>query len=72
MVFVNGGYGEIRAEMAAAGIGPIAVDLPVPDFAALAVALGGRGLDIATPAELGPAIAEALDYPGPTLLMVVE
>ncbi|MBB5872513.1 acetolactate synthase-1/2/3 large subunit [Allocatelliglobosispora scoriae] len=72
VVFVNGGYGEIRAEMAEAGIGPIAVDLPVPDFAALAVALGGRGVDIATPDELGPAIAGALAHPGPTLLMVVE
>ena len=32
VVFDNGGYGEIRAEMRDAGIEPLGVELPVPDF----------------------------------------
>ena len=43
VVFTNGGYGEIRAQMQAARIAPLGVDLPEPDFAALAIALGGHG-----------------------------
>ena len=38
VVFVNGGYGEIRAQMRQAGIAPVGVDLPVPDFVARASA----------------------------------
>lgn len=72
VVFANGGYGEIRAEMRTAGIEPLGVDLPVPDFAALAVALGGRGGAVATPDELPALLAEALAHPGPTLLIVNE
>jgi acetolactate synthase I/II/III large subunit len=72
VVFNNHGYGEIRAEMADGGITPLGVDLPSPDFVALAIALGGRGVAIDTPAQLGVALAEALKFPGPTLLVVPE
>ncbi|HKD96401.1 MAG TPA: thiamine pyrophosphate-dependent enzyme, partial [Micromonosporaceae bacterium] len=72
VVFDNGGYGEIRAEMAAGGIRPLGVDLPVPDFAGLAVALGGHGAAVATPEELRTALVAALDRPGPTVLVVPE
>jgi acetolactate synthase-1/2/3 large subunit len=72
VVFDNGGYGEIRAEMAAAGIRALGVDLPAPDFVGLAAALGGHGVVLATPDQLRTALAEALDRPGPTLLVVPE
>ncbi|WP_213452427.1 5-guanidino-2-oxopentanoate decarboxylase [Rhizomonospora bruguierae] len=72
LVFVNGGYGEIRAEMRDAGIAPFAVDLPVPDLAGLAAALGGRGVPLADPADLPGALAAALVHPGPTLLIAPE
>lgn len=72
LVFVNGGYGEIRAEMRAAGIDPLAVDLPVPDLVALAVALGGSGVPLAGPDALPDALSAALARPGPTLLIAPE
>jgi len=72
VVFCNGGYGEIRNEMADAGMAPIAVDLPAPDFAALAVAMGGRGIAVETPEALASALREALSHPGPTVIVVPE
>jgi acetolactate synthase-1/2/3 large subunit len=72
VVFDNGGYGEIRAEMRDAGIEPLAVDLPVPRFVDLARALGGHGAAPADPAELTTELLAALRRPGPTLLVVKE
>ncbi|MEV0270588.1 MAG: 5-guanidino-2-oxopentanoate decarboxylase [Hamadaea sp.] len=72
VVFVNGGYGEIRAEMRAASIDPIGVDLPVPDLIALATALGGAGFAVRTPDELRSLVKASLEHPGPTLLVVEE
>ena len=43
VVVENGGYGEIREEMLRRGDPPVAVELPAPDFAALAEALGCHG-----------------------------
>ncbi|MFI9030500.1 5-guanidino-2-oxopentanoate decarboxylase [Streptomyces sp. NPDC053560] len=77
VVFDNGGYGEIRDEMAARGDRPVAVDLPPPgvppvDLAALARAYGGHGARAGTPAELADALHEALRTPGPTVITVPE
>lgn len=72
VVFANGGYGEIRAEMAEAGIEPLGVALPEPDFVGLAAALGGVGVAVADPAALTRELAAALDRGGPTLLVVRE
>jgi 5-guanidino-2-oxopentanoate decarboxylase len=72
VVFDNGGYGEIRAEMAARGDTPTAVDLPPVDLPALARAYGGHGTRACTAEELRRAVAEALDTPGPTLITVPE
>src|SRR6185369_3217211 len=72
VVFCNGGYGEIRNEMADAGMAPIAVDLPAPDFAALAVAMGGRGIAVETPEALASVLRDALSHPGPTVIVVPE
>ena len=42
-----------------------------PDFAAYARNCGGYGTRVSDPAELGSAIAEALNYPGPALVEVL-
>ncbi|WP_369142827.1 thiamine pyrophosphate-binding protein [Streptomyces sp. R44] len=72
VVFDNGGYGEIREEMAARGDTPLAVDLPAVDLPALARAYGGRGAVVRSPEELADALALALTTPGPTVLTVPE
>ncbi|MFI1658144.1 5-guanidino-2-oxopentanoate decarboxylase [Streptomyces sp. NPDC020472] len=72
VVFDNGGYGEIREEMAARGDAPVAVDLPAVDLPALARAYGGRGAVVRSPEELADALALALTAPGPTVLTVPE
>ncbi|WP_052498984.1 thiamine pyrophosphate-binding protein [Streptomyces vietnamensis] len=72
VVFDNGGYGEIREEMAARGDTPTAVDLPSVDLPALARAYGGRGAVVRSPEELADALAHALSTPGPTVLTVPE
>jgi len=72
VVFVNGGYGEIRAQMRQAGIAPVGVDLPVPDFVALAQSLGGRGVVVELPGDVGHEVRAALERPGPTLVIVDE
>ncbi|MEV6016710.1 MULTISPECIES: 5-guanidino-2-oxopentanoate decarboxylase [unclassified Streptomyces] len=72
VVFDNGGYGEIRDEMAARGDTPTAVDLAPVDLPALARAYGGHGTRAYGPDELSAALAEALRTPGPTLIAVPE
>jgi acetolactate synthase-1/2/3 large subunit len=72
IVFDNGGYGEIRDQMRAAGIEPLAVDLPTPDLVALARALGGEGVRCGGPDEVATGLREALGRPGPTILVVNE
>ncbi|MEV7969836.1 thiamine pyrophosphate-binding protein [Sphaerisporangium sp. NPDC088356] len=72
VVSVNGGYGEIRAEMAERGMPPVAVDLHAPDFVLLARAYGARGLAAGTPGELREAVREAVRAPVPTVIVVKE
>ncbi|MFJ9808903.1 thiamine pyrophosphate-binding protein [Streptomyces sp. NPDC101158] len=72
VVFDNGGYGEIREEMAARGDAATGVDLPAVDLPGLARAYGGRGVVVGSPAELAAALAEALVTPGPTIVTVPE
>jgi Thiamine pyrophosphate-requiring enzymes [acetolactate synthase, pyruvate dehydrogenase (cytochrome), glyoxylate carboligase, phosphonopyruvate decarboxylase] len=72
VVFDNGGYGEIRDEMAARGDTPTAVDLAPVDLPALARAYGGQGTRAYSPDELAAALSEALRTPGPTLIAIPE
>ena len=72
LVFDNGGYGEIRDEMAARGDTPLAVDLPCPDLTALSRAYGGHGCSATTPEALAAALREALATPGPTVITIPE
>ncbi|MFI9048842.1 5-guanidino-2-oxopentanoate decarboxylase [Streptomyces sp. NPDC053427] len=72
VVFDNGGYGEIRDEMAARGDAPVAVDHPRLDLGALARAYGGHGVRADTPGALADALRTALTVPGPTVITVPE
>jgi thiamine pyrophosphate-dependent acetolactate synthase large subunit-like protein len=70
VVMNNGGFAEIREEMAGRGIAPIAVDVRSPDFPMLGKALGGEGVRVRGPAELASAVTEALGRDVPTLIEV--
>ncbi|MFB6713080.1 MULTISPECIES: thiamine pyrophosphate-binding protein [unclassified Streptomyces] len=72
VVFDNGGYGEIRDEMAARGDTPMGVDLPSVDLPALARAYGGHGARADTPEALARTLSRALTTPGPTVIAVTE
>ena len=49
-------------------IPPIGVDLQTPDLAALAVAMGARGVRTTSTADLPELVSRALDADGPTLI----
>ncbi|WP_139006316.1 thiamine pyrophosphate-binding protein [Arthrobacter crystallopoietes] len=70
VVFSNGGFNEIREGMVERDITPVAVEFEPPNFAQLAQALGGDGVNV----ESLPAFREALEKasvtPGPTLIHV--
>jgi thiamine pyrophosphate-dependent acetolactate synthase large subunit-like protein len=68
----NGGYGEIRREMAERGDEALGVDFESPDFAALGRALGCHGVRAATRAELDEALERALAADRPTVIHVPE
>jgi thiamine pyrophosphate-dependent acetolactate synthase large subunit-like protein len=71
IVVVNdGGYGEIRREMIAAGQPPLGVDLTTPDFAALARSFGARGETIEDPARLPELVGAAFGARTPTVIEV--
>lgn len=64
----NGGYGEIRQNMADRSLSPVGVDLVQPDWATLANAFGARGVTVDSVLELPLALKEALESSGTTLL----
>ncbi|MEJ8638696.1 thiamine pyrophosphate-binding protein [Streptomyces sp. MS2.AVA.5] len=72
VVFDNGGYGEIRDEMAARGDTPAAVDLAPVDLSGIARAYGGHGASATTPEALAAALTRAFATPGPTVITVPE
>jgi 5-guanidino-2-oxopentanoate decarboxylase len=72
VVFDNGGYGEIRAEMAERQQVPQPADLKTPDLAQISRAYGGHGGTVRSPAELAAAVQEALGRPGPTIVVIPE
>ncbi|MBU3066673.1 thiamine pyrophosphate-binding protein [Nocardia sp. NEAU-G5] len=72
VVVDNGGYGEIRNEMADRDEAVHAVDLGAPDFPALARALGCHGVAAESTEQVGPAVAAALTADRPTLIHVRE
>jgi acetolactate synthase-1/2/3 large subunit len=72
VVVDNGGYGEIRHEMAQRGDPPLGVDFDSPDFAALGRALGCHGVFADSRAALDDALERAFAADRPTVIHVPE
>jgi thiamine pyrophosphate-dependent acetolactate synthase large subunit-like protein len=68
IVVDNGGYQEIRDQESARGIAPIGVELRTPDLAALAIAMGARGVRTTATADLTDLVGDAFGANGPTLI----
>ncbi|MEV4312674.1 thiamine pyrophosphate-dependent enzyme [Actinocrispum sp. NPDC049592] len=66
IVVDNGGYGEIKQKMLARNDTLKAVDLPAPDFAALAEALGCHG--VTDPPDLAGTLEKAFTATRPTVM----
>jgi thiamine pyrophosphate-dependent acetolactate synthase large subunit-like protein len=70
IVLDNQKLGFVELEMEASGMARYATNLVNPDFAMVAEACGGVGIDVSDPSELDGAIAKALATPKATLLNV--
>jgi pyruvate dehydrogenase (quinone) len=71
MVFNNGALGFIELEQKSTGFLPFGTDLKNPNFAAMAEAVGVRGIRLEDPAEVDQGIAAALADDGPVLVDAV-
>ena len=70
VVFKNDSLAFVTLEMVAAGFLDFATDLRNPNFAALAESAGLLGLSVTSPDQVRPALAQALQHPGPALVEV--
>jgi thiamine pyrophosphate-dependent acetolactate synthase large subunit-like protein len=68
VIFNNGQLGFVALEMKVQGYPPFVTDLDNPDFAAMAEAIGIRGIAVRTPDKLAAAVTEALAHDGPVVL----
>jgi pyruvate dehydrogenase (quinone) len=71
VVFNNGALSFIELEQRAAGFLSTGTELKNPNFAAMAEAIGIRGIRVEQPGELETAIADALNHNGPVLVDAV-
>jgi pyruvate dehydrogenase (quinone) len=71
VVFNNGSLGFIELEQKSSGFLDTGTELENPDFAAMAEAVGIKGVRITDPARLEAGIAEAFAHPGPVLIDAV-
>jgi pyruvate dehydrogenase (quinone) len=72
VIFNNGQLDFVNIEQQEAGFIPFGTDMPNPNLAAVASALGARGIRVEEPGEVRGAVAEALAYQnGPVVLDVV-
>ena len=71
VVFNNGALGFIELEQKSAGFIDTGTELQNPNFAAMAEAVGIKGVRIADPGEVESKLAEALAHPGPVLIDAV-
>ena len=71
VVFNNGALGFVELEQKSTGFLNSGTDLVNPNFAALAEAVGIKGVRIADPAEVEPKLREALSHAGPVLVDAV-
>jgi pyruvate dehydrogenase (quinone) len=72
IVLNNGTLGFVELEMKANGFLDTGCDLKNPDFAAMANAMGIKGVRVERPQELQDAIRAVLEHDGPALLDVVS
>jgi pyruvate dehydrogenase (quinone) len=72
VVLNNGTLGFVELEMKAGGFLDSGCDLKNPNFAAMASAMGIKGIRVEKPQELQGALQEALDHAGPALVDVVS
>ncbi|MFI0422335.1 5-guanidino-2-oxopentanoate decarboxylase [Spongiactinospora sp. 9N601] len=72
LLWNNQALGQIRDDMIARGIEPIAVTPRTPDFAALATAMGAAVERPATVADITPAVRRAVERGGPVLVQLDE
>jgi pyruvate dehydrogenase (quinone) len=72
IVLNNGTLGFVEMEMKAGGFLDTAVDLANPNFAAMAEAMGIKGVRVEHPRDLESAIAAAFAHDGPALVDVVS
>jgi pyruvate dehydrogenase (quinone) len=68
----NGTLGFVELEMKAGGFLDTGCDLKNPNFAAMAEAMGVKGLRVEKPGDLKDALAVALRHDGPALVDVVS
>jgi pyruvate dehydrogenase (quinone) len=72
VVLNNGTLGFVELEMKAGGFLDTGCDLKNPNFAAMANAMGVKGVRVEKPGDLKGALSEALSHPGPALVDVVS
>jgi pyruvate dehydrogenase (quinone) len=72
VVLNNGTLGFVELEMKATGFLDTGTDLKNPNFAAMAEAMGIKGLRVEDPADLEGALRTALAHKGPALVDVVS
>lgn len=71
IVFNNGALGFVELEQKSTGILSFGTDLANPNFAAMAQAVGIRGIRLEHPADIKEGLAEALSHEGPVLVDAV-
>jgi pyruvate dehydrogenase (quinone) len=71
VVFNNGALGFIELEQKSSGFLNTGTSLENPDFAAMADAIGIKGVRIEDPAQVEAKLAEALAHPGPVVVDAV-
>jgi pyruvate dehydrogenase (quinone) len=72
IVLNNGTLGFVEMEMKANGFLDVGCDLKNPDFAAMATAIGIKGIRVEKPQDLPAALKEAFNHPGPVVVDVVS
>ncbi len=70
IVFNNRTLGMVKLEMAVAGLADNETDMLNPDFAAVAHAMGMKGITIKDPETVFPLLEEAFVYNGPVLVNI--
>jgi pyruvate dehydrogenase (quinone) len=71
IVFNNRALGMVKLEMEVAGLPDWQTDMPNTDFAAIAQAMGIRGVTVHDPADVKEVLEDAFRYHGPILVNIL-